>query len=149
MREMIKEAVRIESTWWALVEIPQQNRAENFASYVLRVCNTIDSVRIPLNSEANSFRESEREKDARVEKVNEMTSKQVSEDNEKMSDTMYKLLKKYQAIRSIVKILHTNYESSKFYPIFPRYNLLKEMIKDVTHHPDYMEHRHESRVQPE
>ena len=52
------------------MEIPQQNRAENFASYVLRVCNTIDSVRIPLNSEANSFRESEREKDARVEKVN-------------------------------------------------------------------------------
>ena len=52
------------------MEIPQQNRAENFASYVLRVCNTIDSVRIPLNSEANSFRESERDKDARVEKVN-------------------------------------------------------------------------------
>lgn len=43
----------------------------------------------------------------------------------------------------------SNYESSKFYPIFPRYNLLKDMIKDVTHHPDYMEHRHESRVQPE
>ena len=70
MIESLQEAVRIESTWWALVEIPQQNRAENFASYVLRVCNTIDSVRIPLNSEANSFRESEREKDARVEKVN-------------------------------------------------------------------------------
>ena len=57
------------------MEIPQQNRAENFASYVLRVCNTIDSVRIPLNSEANSFRESEREKDARVEKVNGKTLK--------------------------------------------------------------------------
>ena len=57
------------------MEIPQQNRAENFASYVLRGCNTIDSVRIPLNSEANSFRESEREKDARVEKVNGKTLK--------------------------------------------------------------------------
>ena len=67
---IFQEAVKIESTWWALVEIPQQNRAENFSSYVLRVCNTIDSVRIPLNSEANPFRESEREKDARVEKVN-------------------------------------------------------------------------------
>ena len=66
----MQEAVKIESTWWALVEIPQQNRAENFASYVLRVCNTIDSVRIPLTSEANSFRESERDKDSRVERVN-------------------------------------------------------------------------------
>jgi hypothetical protein len=41
------------------------------------------------------------------------------------------------------------YSGSKMYPIFPRYNLLKDMIKEVTHHPDYMEHRHESRVQPE
>merc|ERR1711974_348334 len=70
MREMIKEAVKIESTWWALMEIPLQNRAENFASYVLRVCNTIETVRIPLTSEANSFRESKKEKDNRVEKVN-------------------------------------------------------------------------------
>ena len=67
---IFQEAVKIESTWWALVDIPQQNRAETFGSYVLRVCNTIDSVRIPLTSEANSFRESERDKDARVEKVN-------------------------------------------------------------------------------
>lgn len=69
-RLFFQEAVKIDSTWWALVEIPQQNRAENFASYILRVCNTIDSVRIPLTSEANSFRESDKDKDARVEKVN-------------------------------------------------------------------------------
>lgn len=149
MRVMIKEAVKIDSTWWALVDIPQQNRAENFTSYILRVCNTVDSVRIPLTSDANSFRESEKDKDGRVERVNEMTSKQVSDDNEAMSNTMYKLLKKYQAVRQIVKTLHGNYDSSKIYPIFPRYNLLKEMIKDVTHHPDYMEHRHESRIPPE
>ena len=41
-----------------------------------------------------------------------------------------------------------SYGESKLYPMFPRYNLLKEMIKEVTHHPDYMEHRHESKVQP-
>ena len=65
-----QEAVKIDSTWWALVEIPQQNRAENFGSYVLRVCSTIDSVRIPLTSDANSFRESEKDKESRIEKVN-------------------------------------------------------------------------------
>ena len=52
------------------MEIPPQNRAENFASYVLRVCSTIETVRIPLTSEANSFRESTKDKDSRVEKVN-------------------------------------------------------------------------------
>jgi hypothetical protein len=37
--------------------------------------------------------------------ITEMTSKQVQEDNETMSDDIYKLLKKYQAIRSIIKTL--------------------------------------------
>ena len=37
-----------------------------------------------------------------------MTSKQVSDDNEAMSNTMYKLLKKYQAVRQIVKTLHVS-----------------------------------------
>ena len=53
-----------------MVEIPQQNRAENFGAFVLRVCDKIDSVRIPLTSDANSFRESEKDKDIRTERVN-------------------------------------------------------------------------------
>jgi hypothetical protein len=36
----------------------------------------------------------------------EMTSKQVNDENEALSNTMYKLLKKYQAIRSILKTLN-------------------------------------------
>jgi len=73
-----QEAVKIDSTWWALVEIPQQNRAENFGSYVLRVCSTIDSVRIPLTSDANSFRESEKDKESRIEKVNGKKKQKIS-----------------------------------------------------------------------
>ena len=34
------------------------------------MCHTVDSVRIPLTSDANSFRESEKDKDGRVERVN-------------------------------------------------------------------------------
>ena len=75
------------------MEIPQQNRAENFASYVLRVCNTIDSVRIPLTSEANSFRESERDKDARVEKVNGKQNVCVSMSKGRMTDSIRSILK--------------------------------------------------------
>ena len=44
----------------------------------------------------------------------EMTSKQVQDDNEAMSNTMYKLLKKYQAIRSIIKTLHVSYVSANY-----------------------------------
>lgn len=149
LREMIKEAVKIETSWWALLELPKQNRAENFGTYVLRVCNAVDCVRIPSTCDSTAFKETEEEREARVERVNEMTSKQVHDENEAMSNNMYRLLKKYQAIRSILKTLNNEYSDSKLYPMFPRYNILKDMIKDVTHHPDYMEHRHESRVQPE
>ena len=38
-----------------------------------------------------------------------MTSKQVHDDNEEMSNTMYKLLKKYQGIKQIVKTLHVSF----------------------------------------
>jgi hypothetical protein len=37
----------------------------------------------------------------------------------------------------------TEYMNSKVYPIFPRYTILKDMIKDIMHNPDYMEVCHE------
>lgn len=33
--------------------------------------------------------------------------------------------------------------NSKLYPIIPRYTMLKDMIKDIMLHPDYMEVCHE------
>jgi hypothetical protein len=37
----------------------------------------------------------------------------------------------------------SDYVSSKVYPMFPRYTMLKDMIKDIMHDPDYMEVCHE------
>ena len=48
----------------------------------------------------------------------EMTSKQVNDENEALSNTMYKLLKKYQAIRSILKTLNVIHLMTSYY-IFP------------------------------
>lgn len=33
--------------------------------------------------------------------------------------------------------------NSKIFPMFPRYTILKDMIKDIMHDPDYMEVCHE------
>lgn len=33
--------------------------------------------------------------------------------------------------------------NSKVYPMFMRYTILKDLIKDIMHHPDYMEVCHE------
>ena len=62
---------------------------------------------------------------------------------------MNKLDKINQNYNVFLHTLQKDYDGSKLYPMFPRYTLLKDMIKEVTHHPDYMEHRHESRVQPD
>jgi len=40
--------------------------------------------------------------------------------------------------------LQEEYGSSKMYPIFPRYTMLKDMIKGIMHDPDYMEVCHET-----
>ncbi|XP_047984419.1 wiskott-Aldrich syndrome protein family member 1-like [Leguminivora glycinivorella] len=37
----------------------------------------------------------------------------------------------------------SEYVSTKVYPMFPRYTMLKDMIKDIMHDPDYMEVCHE------
>lgn len=40
-------------------------------------------------------------------------------------------------------VWQSEYGNSKIYPIFPRYSMLKDMIKDIMHDPDYMEVCHE------
>jgi len=40
-------------------------------------------------------------------------------------------------------VFQTEYMSSKMFPMFPRYTILKDMIKDIMHDPDYMEVCHE------
>ena len=48
--------------------------------------------------------------------VLEMTSKQLYEENEVLTNSTYKLLKKYQAIRTIIKTLAV----SKIYEIYSK-----------------------------
>lgn len=38
----------------------------------------------------------------------------------------------------------TDYTDAKIYPMVLRYTMLKDMIKDIMLHPDYMEVCHES-----
>lgn len=40
-------------------------------------------------------------------------------------------------------VFQTEYNDSKMYPMFPRYTILKDLIKAIMHDPDYMEVCHE------
>lgn len=62
---------------------------------------------------------------------------------ERMFMTLYKLLQKYLKLRKILKELNSNFRSSRFLPIIPRYNFLKSMIKNVIREPTFAEIYHE------
>ncbi len=58
----------LENGWWAVIEIPRQNRGEPISDFVLRVSCIVDCVRVPAAETA--FRETNEEKELRAEKVN-------------------------------------------------------------------------------
>lgn len=97
-----------------------------------------------------------------------MITAQIEAENTQMTNDLYRLLKKYTGLRNLIRdlkvtnlmflnlrsvelnskcnvnfMLQTEYNSSKMYPMFPRYTILKDMIKDIMHNPDYMEVCHE------
>lgn len=93
-----------------------------------------------------------------------MTTVIIEQENTQMINDLYRLLKKYSGLRNLIRnlkvkylcncfkwkviytfvfVAQTEYGDSKLYPIIPRYSMLKDMIKDIMHNPDYMEVCHE------
>ncbi|KAL1459596.1 hypothetical protein WDU94_011561 [Cyamophila willieti] len=72
-----------------------------------------------------------------------MITAQIEGENTQMTNDLYRLLKKYTGLRNLIRDLKIEYVDSKVYPIVPRYTMLKDMIKSIMRHPDYMEVCHE------
>jgi len=136
LRHMIKVVSNNESKWFPLSVLPSQCRTDSLQMYVEKSALAILTT-CGVEEDKRKYEES----------LIEFTSKQVSDDNALLVSDLYKLIKKYQAIRTIVRILVKEYNDSKLYPIIPRYILLRDMVKDATHHPDYKEYCHEATVE--
>jgi hypothetical protein len=127
------------------------------------------------NKTPQKLAEEAAEKKERLERLDPMTTQQIEHENTQMINDLYRLLKKYQGLRNLIRelkvscvfspkfswilsfkkfdifmfifhhhhqqhhslhlSLQSEYVSSKMYPIFPRYTMLKDMIKDVMHDP--------------
>ncbi|KAJ1349220.1 hypothetical protein KIN20_004693 [Parelaphostrongylus tenuis] len=70
-------------------------------------------------------------------------TEELQKDCENSYAQLYKLIKKYQGLRKIVKDLSDKYDASRFYPIIPRYPILKKMIKSVLRAPEFADICHE------
>lgn len=145
LKAMIKEVVRLETQYWALVEIPKQDKQEAVSTYVLRACSSLEKSQKPgegIKTGPKLAEEEEKRRD-RVDRLENMTTAQVETENTQMTNDLYRLLKKYLGLRAVIRELKNEYSNSKYFPIIPRYSMLKEMIKDVMRDPDYMEVCHE------
>ncbi|XP_028048576.1 uncharacterized protein LOC105830998 isoform X1 [Monomorium pharaonis] len=140
-----QDVIKLETQYWTLVDIPRQEKQETVPAFVLRACSIMEKTHKSGEGVKTSARlaEEAETKRERIERLENMTTAQIEAENTQMTNDLYRLLKKYTGLRNLIKVLKEEYNSSKLYPMFPRYTILKDMIKDIMHNPDYMEVCHE------
>ncbi|KFB53252.1 hypothetical protein ZHAS_00021590 [Anopheles sinensis] len=145
LKLMIKDVIRLETQYWTLVEIPKQEKLETVPAFVLRACSIMEKSQKSGEGVKTSAKLAEEaaERRERMERLETMTTAQIEQENTQMINDLYRMLKKYTGLRNLIRELKSEYGNSKIYPIFPRYTMLKDMIKDIMHDPDYMEVCHE------
>ena len=62
-----------------------------------------------------------------------LTSQDITEENETLSEQIKEYRLKISMIRDLIEQMDRNYEASKRYIVIQRYRLMKNMIKTVTH----------------
>ncbi|KAH8312844.1 hypothetical protein KR044_013227, partial [Drosophila immigrans] len=146
LKLMIKEVIRLETQYWTLVDIPRQEKQETVPSYVMRACSIMEKTQKSGEGVKTSAKLADEaaERRERMERLEHMTTAQIEHENTQLINDLYRLLKKYLGLRHLIRVLKEEYGSSKMYPIFPRYTMLKDMIKGIMHDPDYMEVCHET-----
>ncbi|XP_069159492.1 uncharacterized protein [Procambarus clarkii] len=147
---MIKEVVRLETEYWQLLEVPRQEKQEPVLAYVLRACSIIEkSQRSQEQAEkANRADEEEERKRENAQRLNGMTTSQILEENNALTNELYRHLRKYSSLRTLMRELKDDYVESKMYPIIPRYFMLKDMIHDVMRDPAFVEMSQEATQSP-
>ncbi|XP_074028903.1 uncharacterized protein isoform X3 [Leptinotarsa decemlineata] len=145
LKAMIKEVIRLETQYWTLVDIPKQEKQETVPAFVLRACAIMEKSQKSGEGVKTSAKlaEEAQDKRERIERLENMTTSLIDAENTQMTNDLYRLLKKYSGLRNLIRQLKTEYTNAKIYPMVIRYSMLKDMIKDIMLHPDYMEVCHE------
>ncbi|CAD5219106.1 unnamed protein product [Bursaphelenchus okinawaensis] len=152
MQHMVHEVILLEKQYWQLIDVPQHEVSETPNSYVLRVMTLLDQ---KSNSSAvktggiasllgTTINIAEKTKDQSFyEDIRAMSTEELRKECDRLYTELYKLIRKYQNLRAIVRELTEAYQDSRYYPIVPRYHLLKNMIKRVLRAPAFSEVCHE------
>uniref|UniRef100_A0A914M4B3 Uncharacterized protein n=1 Tax=Meloidogyne incognita TaxID=6306 RepID=A0A914M4B3_MELIC len=143
MQKMIYELVQVEREYWLMVDIPPQAISETPQEYAIRVANLLDeqygrNETSPKPGGAiaqllgTTMCIAERAKGSTL--LNTLRMKSMEDLRNLMgqlSTELYRLIHKYLTLRTAVKDLSRAYQHTRYYPLVPRYNLLKAMIKRI------------------
>jgi len=153
MQAMIHEVIRLEKQYWQLVDIPPQEISESPNAYVLKIMNLLDEKggQQPIKTGgiasllgATMLNVAEKTKDQNLyEQIRGKSTEELRKECDRLYSELYKLIRKYLGLRKVVQELTESFQDTRFYPIVPRYPLLKTMIKRVLRAPAFAEICHE------
>ncbi|KAH7678302.1 Protein F59B8.1 a, partial [Aphelenchoides avenae] len=167
MQQMIHEVTLLEKQYWQLIDIPMQDMSETPTAYVqryawkrrvehalvYRVMNLLDEKKADQPVKVGGIASllgatvniAEKTKDQNLfETIRGKPTDELRKECDRLYIELYKLIRKYQGLRDVVHELTESFQDTRFYPIVPRYPILKTMIKRVLRAPAYAEICHEA-----
>uniref|UniRef100_A0AC34QTK9 Uncharacterized protein n=1 Tax=Panagrolaimus sp. JU765 TaxID=591449 RepID=A0AC34QTK9_9BILA len=154
MQHMIHEVIRLEKQYWQLLDLPAQEISESPNSYVQKIMDLLDEKGgqqppktggIASLLGATMMNVAEKTKDQNLyEQIRGKSTDELRKECDRLYAELYKLIKKYLGLRKVVQELTESFQETRFYPIVPRYPLLKTMIKRVLRAPAFSEICHEA-----
>ncbi|CAJ0602982.1 unnamed protein product [Cylicocyclus nassatus] len=152
LQQSVREVVIMEKQYWKLLDIPAQDGAEESNDYVVRIIHLLEEtssappsggIGALLSSTMMGRNVETRVDQSLYDSIKSRKTEELQKDCENMYVQLYKLIRKYQGLRRIIKELHDKYDASRMYPIVPRYPLLKKMIKSALRAPEFADICHE------
>uniref|UniRef100_A0AC35U687 NR LBD domain-containing protein n=1 Tax=Rhabditophanes sp. KR3021 TaxID=114890 RepID=A0AC35U687_9BILA len=151
LQSMVHEVVLLEKQYWQLLEIPNHEIPEAPNDYVVKVITALDQKNSgPTKSSGiasllgATIGNVDKTKDmALSDALRNRSTEELRKDCDRLHSELYKLSKKYLGLRRILKNLVQDYQHSRYFPMVPRYQLLKAMIKQILRAPEFSEICHE------
>lgn len=109
---VVQEVIKLETQYWTLVEIPKQEKQETVPAFVMRACSIMEKTQKSENKTPQKLAEEAAEKKERLERLDPMTTQQIEHENTQMINDLYRLLKKYQGLRNLIRELKVSFEFS-------------------------------------
>jgi hypothetical protein len=87
------------------VEIPKQEKQETVPAFVMRACSIMEKTQKSEVKTPQKLSEEAAEKKDRLDRLDPMTTQQIEHENTQMINDLYRLLKKYQGLRNLIREL--------------------------------------------